>query len=331
VLASPIVNNPYGSSNGGQDIQVNSDNSIYIHQSSGQFAGNPKEIIARLNSNLQMVWQYDFYAPDRSFDGWYQLSSAVGSGIAAIGSGIARGAERALTFLMMDPTGSLCNAGPTALTLSAVNSTLVPLTWNTDANLPFEVSAIPRSLSSLSITSRLFCSQQTICCELNNGGVKLPKDTALCMGTSMVLNARPGYESYQWQNGASGESIRVSNPGIYWVTLTYENGSCKSTDSVQVSSKDCSTNIFFPGAFTPNKDGRNELFKPAITGDMLKYHFVIYNRWGQQIFETNDPLKGWNGSNAGTDQAGGVYVWYCNYQFTGQKENVTKGTCLLIR
>lgn len=74
--------------------------------------------------------------------------------------------------------------------------------------------------------------------------------------------------------------------------------------------------IYFPNAFTPNGDNLNEVFKPTISfvhgpgyNDKLKYRFEIYNRWGQRMYSTNDPLSGWDGKINGILAEPGVYIY----------------------
>ena len=69
--------------------------------------------------------------------------------------------------------------------------------------------------------------------------------------------------------------------------------------------------IFVPNAFTPDGDDINEGFKPIVGGvDLRYYHFDIFDRWGQQLFGTDDPNAVWNGLfTNGTDVPIGVYVW----------------------
>jgi gliding motility-associated-like protein len=74
--------------------------------------------------------------------------------------------------------------------------------------------------------------------------------------------------------------------------------------------------IFVPNAFTPNKDGKNEVFIPRAilifnqTGNpILDYKFEIYNRWGEQVFESNDLNVGWDGTYKGQLCQEGHYVY----------------------
>ena len=86
-----------------------------------------------------------------------------------------------------------------------------------------------------------------------------------------------------------------------------------------------------PTGFTPNNDGKNDLINPILLGEVVKYRYWVYNRWGQLIFEATDQIKGWNGEYKGQEQPGGVYVWVCSYQFKDEGEKIEKGTFVLIR
>lgn len=92
----------------------------------------------------------------------------------------------------------------------------------------------------------------------------------------------------------------------------------------------CDT-VYFPNAFTPNNDGRNDFFRGAGSRSMKNYQLTIYNRWGQVVFFTSNILNGWNGKVKDTEQAAGIYVWVASYvNKSGQLKN-RKGTVILLR
>ncbi len=81
--------------------------------------------------------------------------------------------------------------------------------------------------------------------------------------------------------------------------------------------------FWIPNAFTPNKkDGINDVFKPVIYG-VEQYEFLIFNRWGQQIFSTNDINEGWDGTFKKELSPLDVYVWKCSFtnKISGKEEN----------
>ncbi|NNV53971.1 gliding motility-associated C-terminal domain-containing protein [Limnovirga soli] len=147
-----------------------------------------------------------------------------------------------------------------------------------------------------------------------------------CEGDSLVLS--PGdFLSYLWQDGSTQHHFTVKKSGIYSVTVS--NACGISSISAEVLAKDCQIN--FPTAFTPNGDGRNDYFKVLTSYSFEAYHFKVYNRWGQQVFETNTPSVGWDGTiNGKLQPAASSYIWYCSYKKAGQTHQL-KGTIILIR
>ena len=74
---------------------------------------------------------------------------------------------------------------------------------------------------------------------------------------------------------------------------------------------------FLPNAFTPNGDGLNDEFKgKGVLDGINNFKIEIWNRWGTQVFETNNPNHHWNGSfqNRGKVLANGVYVYFVSFK-----------------
>lgn len=69
--------------------------------------------------------------------------------------------------------------------------------------------------------------------------------------------------------------------------------------------------VFIPNSFSPNSDDINAVFKPVIyAADTEQYQFKVFDRWGELIFETNDPDAGWDGTYKGKMAPVGVYTYY---------------------
>lgn len=158
----------------------------------------------------------------------------------------------------------------------------------------------------------------------------LPPDTLLCSYDKLTLVPRKPYNSYVWSTGATASSITISQPGEYWLEVRDANG-CAGRDSVVVNPKDCMEGFYIPTAFTPNHDGKNDVFRPLLFGKVKKYSFTIYNRWGQVVFQTPDLNKAWDGNVAGLSQDSNVFVWMCTYQFEGEEVRTERGTVMVIR
>jgi gliding motility-associated-like protein len=158
----------------------------------------------------------------------------------------------------------------------------------------------------------------------------LPADTAICNYGNLLLKPTASFTNYAWNNSSVSSSISVTAPGIYWLEVTDAND-CKGKDSVTVNPKECLTGFHIPTAFTPNHDGRNDVYKPFIGGIVKQYQFTIYNRWGQVIFTTKDLNKGWDGTFGGQRQDANVFTWMCTYLLEGEKVKREQGTVTLIR
>ena len=91
------------------------------------------------------------------------------------------------------------------------------------------------------------------------------------------------------------------------------------------------TNIFVPNAFTPNGDNMNDVFLPEISG-ADDYEFIIFNRWGGEVFKTHDANEGWNGqmNNSGERLPQGVYTWVINIRDLNDEFHTRKGFLTLL-
>ena len=79
-------------------------------------------------------------------------------------------------------------------------------------------------------------------------------------------------------------------------------------------------------------EGVNNIFKPVtIYVQTESYLFQVYNRWGQRIFETNDPNQGWDGSYNGKEQVQGAYVYFISLVSSSGETFTKNGSVTLIR
>jgi gliding motility-associated-like protein len=158
----------------------------------------------------------------------------------------------------------------------------------------------------------------------------LPADTTLCSYEDLTLRSTIPFQQHTWSTGDHQATILVNQPGIYWLQGTDRYG-CTGRDSLQIGSKQCPYGFFMPTAFSPNNDGRNELCRPRLFGRIVKYHFILYNRWGQKVFDSTDPTRAWDGRINGRPAETGTYVWSCLYQLENRGGELKKGTVLLVR
>jgi gliding motility-associated-like protein len=153
----------------------------------------------------------------------------------------------------------------------------------------------------------------------------LPADTTICLGNNIVLRPTGG-GPYTWQDGSSADTFNVHKEGIYTVISTNACGS--GSDAVSVKVKPCTP--YFPTAFSPNNDGRNERFGVLQSWLVKNYRLTVYNRWGEAVFTTTDPGKGWDGKCGGMQQDTNIFLWQSTFTLDGKVKS-EKGTVMLIR
>lgn len=157
--------------------------------------------------------------------------------------------------------------------------------------------------------------------------INLHQDTSLCNAAEIILNAGIA-SSYQWSTGSTSQSITVTEPGVYWVTA--KEGNCILTDTVNISGGEFT--LYIPDAFTPNNDKLNDIFEPKGEG-ITKYHLMIFNRWGDMIFESNNINTGWDGKFKNEQCPIGIYSWVINYSTicSGTTNTLQYGYVMLMK
>lgn len=126
-------------------------------------------------------------------------------------------------------------------------------------------------------------------------------------GSSIRLDAGEGMDLYSWKPGGSNSRyLDVNQPGFYSATITDFN-CCTNSDTVEIRY----ASLTFPNAFKLNSAiTENQSF--SVAGDVssiAKYQLIIFNRWGQMVFETDDPYEAWDGTQNGSFVEQGTYVY----------------------
>lgn len=158
----------------------------------------------------------------------------------------------------------------------------------------------------------------------------LGNDTTLCNGRTLTL--RPGTldsSSYLWQDGSTKEFFIVKEKGLYNVTVTNICGSFGS--NIQVDYIQCECTPIMPNAFTPDKNGLNDDIAPILTCIPASYKFIIANRWGEIVFETDDYKKRWDGKHYRVPAEMGTYFYFIQITDMLGNKSSHKGDILLLR
>jgi gliding motility-associated-like protein len=160
--------------------------------------------------------------------------------------------------------------------------------------------------------------------------VSMVKDTTLCNGEEFFLKVQGNADSLLWANGQTGTSFQVNQSGTYQVFA--KNGCGMDTLEAVVNFKACTCDLLLPNAFTPNGDGNNDYFRPLHPCDMSDFHMVIFNRYGQKVFESSDPTQPWDGTFKGAKVPSDNFVWEASYTNTTTSHRVQrKGFVIVIR
>ncbi|WP_170265071.1 T9SS type B sorting domain-containing protein [Salibacter halophilus] len=143
---------------------------------------------------------------------------------------------------------------------------------------------------------------------------QLGADTVICEGEEVQINIKPTFtnHTFDWNTGQESPTITAKESGLYRVTVTSPRG-CEGSDEIEIA--DCPINIFIPNAFTPNGDGLNDKFEVQGIG-ITDYHILIFDRWGNLVFESNDINRSWNGlqNNSGEKVNQGTYNYKLQYR-----------------
>lgn len=218
-----------------------------------------------------------------------------------------------------DPASGTNNASAAANpthTFSGPGEYTISLTVSGPGNAP---STITEKISVLSVTVTMLTPAD---CQTNTGGSLLAQTTG-----------GPGPFSYSWntspvQNGISAVGLGT---GLYTVSVTGANA-CPATGTGKVDPDLSCIGIYFPSAFTPDNNGKNDGFGPlGSLSSLTGYRFSVYNRWGERVFYSENPFIKWYGLVKGTKTDGNLFVWYAEFTLAGKPREFRKGVVVLIR
>jgi gliding motility-associated-like protein len=164
-----------------------------------------------------------------------------------------------------------------------------------------------------------------------------PRDTVIAFGKSVGLVsvvAGPAV-SYIWTPSVglsnSGVADPVASPEVtatYRLTVSAVTG-CSASDTAHIA---VVRPLVLPNAFTPNGDGRNDVFRIPPGVGVALIRLAVYNRDGGRVFVTANVSQGWDGTVAGARQPAGLYVWTIDYiDLLARGRVQTSGTVMLIR
>jgi len=156
----------------------------------------------------------------------------------------------------------------------------------------------------------------------------IPKDTTFCQGDTFQLAYQQDWTFHKNRQAVS-KPITFSEPGNYSIRVSNQCG--KEEETLVLKQEACPCLVYFPNAFTPNGDGLNENFGPTYDCRLSKFQLTLYNRWGEQVYESRHPEEGWS---PGSGMPSGVYMWkavYTGYVNGYEQQFTNSGTVQLMR
>lgn len=179
-------------------------------------------------------------------------------------------------------------------------------------------------------------------------------DQTICGGLTILSGNTPTVGNGVWSivdgNGffhttsdptTGVDSIGIGENTYVWTisnACTSTSAEIKITNTGQCIDEDSLLNILYyyvPNSFSPNGDDMNNLFSPVFESgfEPLKYSLLIFNRWGQLIFESYNADYGWNGKlSNGEEVQSGIYPWKITFtDIITQTERVLNGFVVLVR
>ena len=159
--------------------------------------------------------------------------------------------------------------------------------------------------------------------------VKISMDTTVCENTAAqlyIFNA----ENIRWNTGETKNHITVYPSYKEQYSVTFSTKNVKDTTVyIHIDVVSC-TEVYIPNIFTPNGDGRNDIFFVETDMKLKSFEMVVYSSNGQQLFLSKDINRGWDGTYKGQPQPHGLYFYTVRYIDNLGKNVEKRGELLLI-
>lgn len=223
---------------------------------------------------------------------------------------------------------SLCNNASTILTASGAASYL----WSTSDTMQ-SIEVYDAGVYSVQAIDTNGCksSNNVSVTIISSLSVNLGNDTSVCKNSPIMLDAGDSANYYLWSTGDTTRLITINNVDEYWVVIGNECGEVIDTINIELLNKDI-REVRIPNVFTPNSDGVNDIF--SVKGGVTAIEGLIFNRWGQKLYEWHTTEGGWDGRAInGKYVSEGVYFYIIIYKsLCAEDMEVTKrGFVTLIR
>lgn len=241
------------------------------------------------------------------------------------------------TYLFTHPGGDGINSWK--WTFNTITATTPSYTIDFPASSTNSISLIvSNGICADTVSQQLVISNQIKSSFTIADSILCPEDKLIITNTSTgtVDNWLWKYDVISISNQKDPPPFQFPNLNlekVYRVRLIATNQAMRCSDSVEKIVRvlnHCLIKV--PTAFTPNGDGLNDFFQPHNALKAIDYHFCVFNRWGQLVFESRNWKDRWDGRVNGQAQTTGVFVWTLSYINKDTQQPVfQKGTVTLIK
>lgn len=194
---------------------------------------------------------------------------------------------------------------------------------------------IKLSVSSVQCPTPLIHKREYLLVEMPEKGITYDSLVAV-EGLPLELQSRTFGASVSWAPATSLNSSTIVNPvfrgnkeQLYEIEITAKNG-CVTVDT-QLVKVIKQVSIYVPAAFTPDRNGVNDILRPVTFGIKTINYFRVFNRQGQLIYQTHSLYEGWDGRYRSDYQDSQAFVWVFEGIGTDGKIYQRKGTTILLR
>ena len=166
-----------------------------------------------------------------------------------------------------------------------------------------------------------------------------PSADPVLSGTQVTLNSSGNfaYTVNAWlpaddfsDQSALTQTLTVHDTDTSFSVIARSGQGCMDTASLHVNVDANMKDFFVPNAFSPNNDGKNDVFK--VYGSSVKeLKMLVFDQWGELVFESEDPQRGWDGTHGGHAEPAGIYIYVIKVVFSNGHTYSKKGTVSLVR
>jgi gliding motility-associated-like protein len=250
-------------------------------------------------------------------------------------------------LLDIKTTNSCPNIGTGAMEIVLLPGSANPLLFSVDGGNTFESTPL---FANLDAGTYPLIAQDTEGCE-ETFEVTIPADPALVITISAdpisctslvgqlrasVISGDDGNLQLSWGEDTMGSIFVTDTPGTY---LLQASNNCEERSFegvIEDLRPDEVSLLYVPNAFSPNDDGRNDEFRayPSTNAIWTEYRLMIFDRWGNMLFESDDPNAGWDGTYKGEPMNNAVHVWHISgiVESCGQVIDIErKGDVVIVR